>query len=756
MKLERRPSVLFALLSLVLILAKGAGEAEAQSTRPLNPRRSPPTNTHGAPVLDPQGRRIEYDRVQMAGQAARSSAGRIPGTGGTAAAPESTPGAQASVGLTPVWHFVDLGHAIGDSNIIVSNGVIYAGASPSLPYWYALRRDAATSSYQQVFASRYYPAPVNRIVLADVLGDSRKEIVVALNDGQIVFHDEITRQELGSIQTSCTYLKGLAVADWDGDSTKELILTRSGHLYVYDPSGQLEWDLSGVSGNDVVVGQMDADPGMELALTDGNVIDAATRTIQWNWPSGFGFDLDLCDFDADGMQELIAAETWSFIWSFDVDTQLPKWSLPTSNTAAIRVGDVDGDQVNELLVGEAQWGDVLAYDLVTLQQLWAIPNPDHGVTDVGFGDVDQDGVAEIIWGAGATSSGEDHLHVGDWLSQSVEWTSTDLDGPFVGPLRGDVDGDGIQEYVLASAQSDSGYGSGRILVFDGSNLKLRAISPEIVNGRSFTGLRELRLRDVDQDGALDILVAADELYDGAIEVYGFDVSNQFTLKWSNASQPFGAPFASVDALDVDGDGQLEIVAGGSREHTGALGVFIYVYDYSSGNEEWHSLQMGAYWNAIAGLALDDVDADGRTETLGQVEGGDIYVFDGVTKTLEAILTGPFLSLQTQAVGATTYIVSGDSAGGLHGFAWNGSGYAPIGSLSLGVGAVDGFTFGPLLSLWVGAGGRLTLFVPWFPGIVWQSGPYGEGHGNRTVFGNIGVMSGFMTAGRYCAEFFLLG
>ena len=43
------------------------------------------------------------------------------------------------------------------------------------------------------------------------------------------------------------------------------------------------------------------------------------------------------------------------------------------------------DQDLELIIGEAQWSDQLADNVETLDLEWAIDNPEHGMTDVHFG-----------------------------------------------------------------------------------------------------------------------------------------------------------------------------------------------------------------------------------------------------------------------------------------------------------------------------------------------------------------------------------
>ena len=87
--------------------------------------------------------------------------------------------------------------------------------------------------------------------------------------------------------------------------------------------------------------------------------------------------------------------------------------------------------------------------------------------------------------------------------------------------------------VICSFHSNVGYDSGRIPVFDFASLTLRAISDAVVDNGAWTGLHHVKLRDVEGNNRMQIVIGADSYYDGAIEIYRLDSNNVFTRIWTN-------------------------------------------------------------------------------------------------------------------------------------------------------------------------------------------------------------------------------
>ena len=660
-----------------------------------------PTNAAGNPVRNPDGTTRNYSRHELAatGMPAIKRERSVPaprGRGGPA---------------LHDWGYVAYGSGIGLSGIVsaVNGRTTEVYVTGNGIFWQALAWDARKSQFNQAYVSELMPAPIVRIVLARAAG-GKQQIVVGLGDGTIKRYDQRTKRLASSKAGSCAghgNLTALATADFNGDGVDELVSLCADQTLAVDGDGYAGWTVAGVGGNEIAIGQMDDDPALEIATTSGHVVDSASHAVQWLNAGGFGAHLQVGDIDGDGRDELIAAQSWNFVTAYDVEKKLPKWTLTTPlDIGAIRLADIDGDGIKDLLVGDGQWGSVRAYDPMTLQLKGTVQNPEHGVTEIAVIDLAGDGKPELLWGAGATSSGSDHLYVVDWRTKLIVWQNADLTGPFIGPVIGDLDGDGEPEIVFASAKSESGYESGRIIVVDGKTLKVRAISPAVADRvYGWTGIHDIQLRDLDGDGRLEIVVGTDYVYDGLIEVYSFSAGNDFTLRWRNTTWPVGAPFTAVDVADVDGDGVPEILGGVGYAHSGQQGTFIYAYDIVTGAEKWRT--PFTLNGVVAGLVLGDVDGDGVREMV-TFAGTDGWVFSGATRAAEAQIVGvPASSLTRQATSGLPRIIAGRTDGKASVFAFNGVGYPEVQTLDFAsFFQIDGITVADDATWWVGSGGVL--------------------------------------------------
>jgi hypothetical protein len=279
----------------------------------------------------------------------------------------------------------------------------------------------------------------------------------------------------------------------------------------------------------------------------------------------------------------------------------------------------------------------------------------------------------------------------------------------------------VPEVVFASTFSDSTYASGRIIVVDSRKMAVRAISPPVMENFAWTGLHDLKLRNLQGSGRMSILIAADNLYDGQLEAWSLSRNNTFTRTWTNATRPDQA-FYSVEAADLDGDGTPEVIGG--------AGNMLYVYDSVTGAQKLQSLQMQGV--EIAAIGIGDFDGDGRREIVAQGLQGYDYVFDAATLAVEAVVFGPNTALKAfQPSGALAQLMLGGADGHIGNYVFDGSGYVETSGWSTGTSAVVGIHLAPSGDWWVGSNGVLKRYRDGRP--IFATANLGMGTGRDVAF-----------------------
>lgn len=605
--------------------------------RLVSNERAKPVDGEGRPVIDDASNRMEYDGVVFVNPRDFETGSSIGDDGGVAGDTvtqvilEWTRGTFGTGIGAMGLHVVDL-DGNGANDIVATASAAGFGANS---FWYVLHR--TTSGYEQSWISAPYSAPITSLIVGDADGDSDPDVMIGYGN-KIEKRDGQTLSVIGTITTTASTIRGLTMADVDSDGNLEFLFCDSSKFFEYDViSGQLEYSNASFAGYDVAVGQVDQDSTLEIVVSGnsggytGYVLDGVTHAVEWTYPMGFGSYVRAGDIDDDGMDEIVAGESWYRITIHDADLQSPKYEIPTDlDVDAVRLFDVENDGSLEIVYGDGQWGAVYVHDGASGALKWQVSNPEHGVTDVSVGDTDGDGVNELLWGAGFSSSGPDYLYVADCESHEREWQSQDVSGPFYGFDYGDVDDDGAVEFLYSSFESDSGYGDGLWFVHDGATKQLEYSSGE-TTGVNWTGLWRIRHANIDADDQAEIFITSSSTYDGKLICYdGITHSEQF-----RSSLPSGLTFRSLVLADVDSDGQIEAVGAPYREHTGAPGTYLYVFNTVNGAEEWHSVQLGSYWASLTYLRVGNVDADPQMEMVVGEAGGALWVYDGVTHVQEA-------------------------------------------------------------------------------------------------------------------------
>ncbi|MEN6627333.1 MAG: immunoglobulin domain-containing protein [Candidatus Sumerlaeia bacterium] len=644
--------------------------------------------------------------------------------------------AETGTGYFPFWGFASFDEQIGYSNIVIFDNAgqkeIIIGGAPNSDgyatnkdrYWQVLTVDPQFGAYfRNVHMSPYYgSSKIAKILVGDVVGDGAKEIVVVSDLGskaRVDFYTVATKTWISGFDASQIYIPGgVALGDLDADGKDEIVMTDTITPYevaAYDGNGAFMCSIAISSSYNVVVGQMDDDASLEIGLSSGQIFDFNTRALQWN--TGYNYpswDVRAVDVDADGRDEFIG---WAK--AFDVETQSQKWDIASllAYSGKFDIVNVDADPGYELVAGGEQWGNkAVIIDLDTWTTQFAGVWANHGCSGITAGDIDGDGVAEIIWGDGNTSTGEDELHVIDAVSHAYEFDGIQYDVPFIGPEVGDLDGDGHDELVICSFESDSGYDSGRIVVFDAETLRRLGTSSGVFGGSCWEGVTDIDLVDVNHDGDMEIVIGAERLYDGGIEVQDFNpATGQFSVLWSfydsNADR-----FVNIAPADIDNDGTMDFAA--------LTGSTLAFYRYGTGAKLWSYNAGSSLWK----VEIANLDNDPQPEVVLLANNG-LHIVDSTSRTLQQLISGTFGGIAIKDGG----IVAGNQAN-MVAYRFNGSTIALLQSTTvLPGGNVIGVTPTSLVPLkgWFSSGGVLRYNKN---GSITVTTPnYGYDFGNQVVY-----------------------
>lgn len=365
-------------------------------------------------------------------------------------------------------------------------------------------------------------------------------------------------------------------------------------------------------------------------------------------------------------------------WSVSVPGGRFHWSSPA-------IADIDGDGTSDVVVGGLD-GRVHAYDAEGAALTgWPAPAIVSGAASAvasspAVGDLDGDGVNEVVVGVGSLEVVNQHggivvlnrngtrrcaFQTGDRFNQ---WTGGGpdgfSDGVFNAPALGDVTGDGRPEIVFGSWDH-------QIRVVNSACQQLAVFE------NTDTVWSSPALFDSNGDGRAEIYIGGDASTDGTSHSGGFfralrySGGPQLAQLWVRLSSE---SFQSKPVVgDINGDGRLEVVTGSGRFYCVTQGrcgdsTKVWAFDLATGGDVAGWPRSARYDTFLTSPALGDVNADGRTDVvIGSFRGGNgaVAAFNGSGQLLweveparDELLSSPIIADVSSTAGNEVVVGTG--------------------------------------------------------------------------------------------------
>jgi hypothetical protein len=367
---------------------------------------------------------------------------------------------------------------------------------------------------------------------------------------------------------------------------------------------QDEIEIAGGTGLDCNTNGIPDDCELQTVFSGEQIFTNATRGV-WS--------LFAADLDGDGDTDVLSASLWDekVAWYENTDGiggfgPQRVITNDAENATCVFAKDLDSDGDVDVLSASNLDGKIAWYENIGGQGDFGpeqIITTDAGGTYSAIAaDLDGDGDSDVLFAAGEIAWYENIDGMGKFGTQmrivpDALWATS--------VFAADLDGDGDLDVLSASRQID------KIAWYENID-GLGGFGPQQVISTDADDARSVFAADLDGDGDLDVLSAS--LADDKIAWYeNIDGPGGFGPQQVISADAVDAQ--SVFAADLDGDGDLDILAASSVDYK------IAWYENTDGLGGFGSQQIITTAYSASLVYADDLDGDGRTDVLSAAHNG---------------------------------------------------------------------------------------------------------------------------------------
>jgi hypothetical protein len=241
--------------------------------------------------------------------------------------------------------------------------------------------------------------------------------------------------------------------------------------------------------------------------------------------------------------------------------------------------------------------------------------------DVGIVDLDKDGHADVITLANSSAAVTVHKNLGNGLFQVL--TRYEVASLSDAVESADIDNDGDVDIVV-NGEVDIAFPDPVVKILKNNGDGTFAPAIDYTPTRNFA---DMKLRDINGDGFVDLIFGPDADFPPYHFGTALNLGNG-TFAPTIVTEVFSCGDGTIDAADLDGDGDLDIVLTEEETCGGQTDAHIFIFR-NDGNQNFVRMpDIVLHGDLPHGLALADVTGDGNIDIITALSAG-MGVFPGI-------------------------------------------------------------------------------------------------------------------------------